>query len=181
MTEAIDDTIVKVESLYRSLTGREVPELKNPHAPIPAESDPIEHVQEAMDRLAQLLADGGTSQRPNANPAAQNWIPTLSLWESAEEVLVAIDLPGVKRQGLELTVQGNLLMVSGRRTPAEANGTKFSLVRAENATGTFRRAIPLPGQMKTEQATATLQEGVLTVRIPREVVTQTAPRPVPIA
>ncbi len=179
MTE-IDDTIVKVESLYRSLTGHEAPEITKPHAPIPAESDPIQHVQEQMDRLTLLLSTPSVpSSSINAQPQA--WVPAVNLWETQEELLVHVDLPGIKRQNLELNTQGNVLIISGRRTPPEQNGSKLSLLRAETPTGLFRRAIPLPGTVRTEQATATLVDGVLTVRIPREAQQQQQPRAVPIS
>jgi len=182
MTE-IEDTIGKVENLYRSLTGQEAPELKAPFAPIPAERDPVEHVQEQIERLNQLLgqASGQESTRTQA------WVPAVSLWESTDEILVSIDLPGVNRQGLEVSVQGsaqgNAIILTGRRgPPGQANGTKLLLLRAEHPIGVVRRVIPLPFNVRTEQMTATLQDGVLTVRVPRQPqATASSARTIPIA
>jgi len=170
MTE-IDDTIGKVENLYQSLTGREAPELKAPFAPIPAERDPVEHVQEQIERLNQIL--GAASGQPSVQPQA--WTPLVSLWESPEEILLSIDLPGVSRQGLEVSIhgspQGNVIIVTGRRGPpggANNNNSKLVLLRAEHPIGVLRRVIPLPLNVKTEQISSTFQDGVLTIRAPRQ-------------
>jgi HSP20 family protein len=182
MTE-IDDTIGKVENLYRSLTGQEAPELKAPFAPIPAERDPVEHVQEQMERLNQLL--GAASGQPNTQP--QSWQPVLSLWETSEELLLSIDLPGVTRQNIEVNIQAtpqaNVLIVTGRRVAPTTtnNGGKLAPLRVEHPIGVLRRVIPLPLTAKTEQITSTLQDGVLLVRIPRQPQpTASSPRSIPI-
>ncbi|WP_394822436.1 Hsp20/alpha crystallin family protein [Pendulispora albinea] len=172
MTE-IDETIGKVENLYRSLTGQEAPELKAPFAPIPAERDPVEHVQEQIERLNQIL--GVATGQPTAQPQA--WTPLVSLWESPEELLLSVDLPGVNRQGLEVSIQGtpqgNVIIVTGRRGPPQAggattNGNKLVLLRAEHPIGILRRVIPLPLNVKTDQIASTFQDGVLTIRAPRQ-------------
>jgi len=179
----IDDTIGKVENLYRSLTGQEAPELKAPFAPIPAERDPVDHVQEQMERLNQLL--GTASGQPNAQQP-QGWTPVVSVWETNEELLLSIDLPGVNRQAIEVNIQGtpqgNVLIVTGRRQPpTTSNGSKLVALRVEHAIGVLRRVIPLPLTAKTEQITSTLQDGVLLVRIPRQAqATQSNARPIPI-
>jgi len=180
----IDDTIGKVENLYRSLTGQEAPELKAAFAPIPAERDPVEHVQEQIEKLNQLL--GAASGQPNAQP--QGWTPLVSVWEQGDELLLSIDLPGVNRQGLEVnlqgTPQGNVIIVAGRRSAPKATtgGAKLVPLRVEHAIGVLRRVIPLPLNVKAEQITSTFQDGVLTIRIPRQPQATTSnARSIPVA
>ncbi|WP_394837334.1 Hsp20/alpha crystallin family protein [Pendulispora rubella] len=185
MTE-IEDTIGKVENLYRSLTGQEAPELKAPFAPIPAERDPVEHVQEQMERLNHLLGTASGQPTAQQQQQPQGWTPLLSLWETNEELLLAIDLPGVNRQGVEVNIQGtpqgSVLIVTGRRQPPTTNnGGKLVPLRVEHPIGVLRRVIPLPLTAKTEQITSTLQDGVLLVRIPRQPqATASNARPIPI-
>ena len=166
----------KVENLYRAVTGRDVPESKAPHAPIPAERDPVEHVQEQMDRLTQLLSTTGSP-----SVVQSTWIPPMSVWESPEETLVCLDLPGVTRQGLEVNVQANVIVVTGRRQPPQATGpTKLELRRAEQPMGVFRRMVPMPPQARPEQMTAALSDGALTLRIPRDPQATQSVRNVPV-
>jgi HSP20 family protein len=159
MMTDFDDAIGKVETLYRTLTGHEPPNSEATYAPIPAERDPALHVQEQMERLTRLL--GGTGRQA----FTAQWAPPVSLWESRDELLICVDLPAVPRDQLEVGLQGNNLVVSGRRTPP--GGEELRLVRAEHGIGPFRRVIPLPVTARTEQMNAWLKDGVLSIRIPR--------------
>jgi HSP20 family protein len=162
----IDDAIGKVETLYRTLTGREAPQVDVPYAPIPAEHDPAQHVQEHMDLLVRLL--GGPAREPALATAI--WTPTMSVWEGPNELLLCIDLPGVTRDQLEVGLQESLVVVTGRRIPPDAT-TDASRLRprsTEQAFGTFRRVIPLPPTVQRDQMTAWLKDGVLWLRIPNE-------------
>lgn len=165
-TTEIEDAIGKVENLFRAITGRDLPEQTAAYAPIPAERDPVQHVQEQMDRLMQLL---GTSNRPEIVPTT--FTPPMSVWESGEELLLSVDLPGVARQNLEVSVQGNVVIVVGRRLPPTSNVTS-NVQRPrllEHPMGMFRRAVTLPVGARLDQLTASLKDGVLTLRVPREV------------
>lgn len=162
MMNDFDDAIGKVEALYRTLTGHEPPAADVPYAPIPAERDPAHHVQEQMDRLTRLL--GATS--PREAFAATAWTPAVSLWESRDELLVCIDLPGVPREQVEVGLHGGAIVVTGRRTPPNG-GEEMRLVSSEHGVGSFRRVVPLPPTARTEQMSAWLKDGVLSLRIPR--------------
>jgi HSP20 family protein len=158
MTE-IDDAIGQVSHLYHALTGKEIPVTDVPYAPIPAEKDPVVHVQEQMDRLLGILAG------PRPAPATP-WAPPLTMYESQDEFVVAIDVPGMSRDRVQVSVQGNVLIVSGARTPSAADGQRVRHI--EPRYGTFRRTLPLPPGLRNQEMSATLREGVLEVRIPRD-------------
>lgn len=52
----VDDTIGQVSRLYRAITGRDAPLSDSPYALIPAEKDPVQHVEEQLNRLLDVLA-----------------------------------------------------------------------------------------------------------------------------
>src|SRR5438093_373061 len=90
-TETIDGTIGQIESLYRTLTGREAPPAsEQPYATMPPERSPEEHVEEQLDRLAECLADFSGRSSPLAR-----WTPPIAVWQGANELLICIDLPGL--------------------------------------------------------------------------------------
>ena len=155
-----DDAIGKVNHLYRTVTGRDMPVTETPYAPIPAERDPVVHVQEQMDRLIGLL--GPTSTTRNQVP----WSPPIAIYESGSEVVVSIDVPGCSRDRVGVHVESGALVISGKRTPAPADGE--TLRHAEVRFGDFRRVVPLPFGLRTAEMTARLEGGVLEVRIPRD-------------
>ena len=156
----LDEAIGKVSSLYRAVTGRDMPPSDAPYAPIPAEKDPVQHVQEQMDRLLGLL-DGGT-----ASATATTWAPPITIHESPAEFVVDIDVPGTTRDQVEVHLESGMLVVSGQRAPAPANGE--TMRHAEVRLGAFRRAIPIPAGLCTTDMTARIENGVLEVRIPRD-------------
>jgi HSP20 family protein len=155
-----EDAIGKVSHLYRTVTGRDMPVTETPYAPIPAERDPVQHVQEQMDRLIGLLGPGNTPR------TAMPWSPPIAIYESPSEVVVAIDVPGTSRDRVGVHVESGALVVTGKRAPSPANGE--TLRHAEVRFGDFRRVVPLPFGLRTAEMTARLDGGVLEVRIPRD-------------
>jgi len=162
----IDETIGRVERLYERVTGRQAPAGERVYAPIPAERDPAEHVEECMDRL--LLALGQTSP---AEVLAAEWTPPLTVWESDREVLLCLDLPGVQREQVEVTTRANELVITGSR-PAPTAGGAFQLRSAERPLGRFRRTVLLPAGTRGEPPAARLRDGVLEIRLQKENYTQ---------
>ena len=156
----LDEAIAQVSQLYRAVTGRDMPMSEAPYAPIPAERDPVQHVQEQIDHLAAML------NGPSVPMSAPPWAPPIAIYESAHEVIVAIDVPGMTRDRMDVHLEAGLLVISGVRAPTPVDGQ--SLRHAEARFGTFRRVVPLPPGLRTTEMTARLDRGVLEVRIPRD-------------
>jgi HSP20 family protein len=160
-TTGIDEAIERMERLYRAVTGRDVPAAEAAYAPIPAEKDPAQHVEERLNQLLRIL--GG--ERPGTG-AAPSWTPPISAWETDSELVLSVDLPGVKREQVEVTIQGNLLTVSGQRSSPAGNGARLRL--SESAVGAFRRAVLLSGVVRGAEPRAEMKDGILEIRIPKE-------------
>jgi HSP20 family protein len=158
----IDETIANVENLYRTVTGRTPPHADRPYAPIPAEKDPGQHVEEQLNRLSKLLGAAGFDGR-----TATAWTPRMSVWESDEEILVCLEVPGVTRDDLKVTTRGNLINVTGlRRAPRERED--YRLFVSEEPAGEFRRTLLVPGGVAAGEPRAELKDGVLEITVRRE-------------
>jgi HSP20 family protein len=155
----IDDTIGQVTHLYRAITGQDVPVSNTPYAPIPDEKDPAQHVEEQLNRLRDVLTStvGRVSTRP--------WAPAVSVYETPVELLVTIDVPGTTRDAVEVRTERGLLVISGQRPSPLGNST---IRHAESCFGPFRRVIPLPPGLRTDDMKAHVESGVLHVQIPRD-------------
>jgi HSP20 family protein len=158
--QGIDRAIGQMEQLYRIVTGREVPPPQSVYAPIPAERDPGEHLDEQVDRLLHLLEERGVTDLQI--PA---WSPPVSVWESEKEIVVRLDLPGIPRDQVALTFENGALHVRGYRPPPVEAGLRFQ--QGEAPVGPFRRMLLLTHVGRTGDPTARLRDGVLEVRIPR--------------
>ena len=162
----IEETIPQIERLYRTLTGKDVPPpTEAPYAAIPPEKNPTRHIEEQLDRLLGMLA------QPISPAAFRPWTPPMTALEGTHELLLCLEIAGVPRAAIEVTVNQNVLLVSGRRPGFEANGTdggaEVKVRFSERPTGLFQRTIALPLGSLTEQMTAVLKDGVLEIRIPR--------------
>jgi len=164
-TEPIDNAIDQVERLFRSVTGRDTPPVGDqPYATIPPEKNPEEHVQEQIDLLMEKLAE--LSGSPGVG---SQWTPPVSLWEGKTEVVVTLDIPGVTREAVQVTVNRGLLEITGaRQVRAPEEEEPYSLKYLEHPFGKFRRTLPLPLGAHTEGLEARVQDGVLEIRIPRD-------------
>lgn len=162
----IDEAIGHVENLYTAVTGQPVPKRDTPYAPIPPEVDPAAHVRLEVERLIAAL-QGIRPPQATAPSIPQPWTPAVSLFESPNDVLVCVDLPGVSREGMSVTIDHGVLVIEGQRALNQRREGEPPRVVAEQPFGPFRRTVLLPSGLKTSDLNAQLKDGVLEVRIPR--------------
>jgi HSP20 family protein len=100
----------------------------------------------------------------NSSSAAA-WSPHTDLREDAEQYVLYMDVPGVPRDAIELTLEDGVLSVSGerRRDAHAANGYR----RTERASGRFRRQFALPDAGAADQVSARADHGVLEIIVPK--------------
>ncbi len=101
----------------------------------------------------------------------------MDLVETKDDFVLRADLPGMGDDDVSIEVENNVLTISGERK-AEHEERHEGYYRVERATGSFARSLSLPEGIDPESVTATFDNGVLTVRIPKPV--QAKPRRVKI-
>ena len=92
------------------------------------------------------------------------WAPALDVYQGEGEIVVLVEVPGVDRDDLELTVSGEYLTVSGSKSRGGEEGELFR--RMERNTGSFERSVRIPNVVDASRASASLQDGVLRVLLP---------------
>lgn len=86
--------------------------------------------------------------------------------ETAKDILVRVELPGLEKEDCRVTIEGNMLYMSGeKRIEREAGDSTYHVM--ERAYGSFQRTIPLPRNVDAGRAEASYRNGVLTVRVPK--------------
>jgi HSP20 family protein len=120
-------------------------------------------LKQAMDRLFE---DSFVSpSKLFAGTDGEAFVP-VDMYETEKDVVVKMSLPGVSPDDVDITVQGDVLTVKGE-TKEEKKEEKKGYIFQERRYGSFSRAVTLPEGLKTGEAEATLENGVLTLRIPR--------------
>jgi HSP20 family protein len=183
MQASIDETIQRIDRLYESLTGQTAPVARYGYAPIPPEADATKHVEEQLSRLLAMVQ--GETAPVRAAPVEPEWRPACSIRNDASNLLIELDLPGVRKQDIDVSVVRDTVTVSGRRplptmeAPAPTS-TRFRM--SERPFGPFQRTIVLPDGAEPDKLEAAIVHGVLALRVPltRSTETETAKQPIPI-
>jgi HSP20 family protein len=99
-------------------------------------------------------------------PAAAGVFPPVNVFRTSEgDVVIRAELPGVKPEDFNVTAEGRRVTISGERKPESPADVTYH--RRERPTGKFSRSFQLPEDLDLEHATATLSQGVMTLRAPR--------------
>jgi len=101
--------------------------------------------------------------------------PATDIIETADAVVLKLDMPGVLKENVDLTVDKDMLTIVGKAQPEETG----EAVYRETYVGDYRRQFTLTTDVDTGKIAATMTHGVLTVRIPKA--EQTKPRKIKIA
>jgi HSP20 family protein len=117
------------------------------------------------DELDRLV-DTSFAALTRSSQSAAAWSPALEVYEDKENFVVHADLPGFKREDVEVSLHDGTLTLSGERK-AEPRRADAEVYRAERYIGRFLRAVGLPATVATEKVKASYSDGVLTVTLPK--------------
>lgn len=112
------------------------------------------------------------------NMSNRGWTPAVDIRETEDAYEVTAELPGMKKDEVEITLENNLLRLSGERS-FEKDTSKESYHRMERVYGSFSRAFSLPQRVDSEKVTAAFADGILTVTVPKA--DEAKPRKIDIA
>jgi HSP20 family protein len=125
--------------------------------------------ERAQNQLDMLFAHalGLHGQWQNATGASTPaWAPALDISEGKDAYLVTVELPGVKLDDLEITLEGGLLTIRGERQfTSESSEEQYH--RVERSSGAFRRSITLPAHVMADAVEASMEDGVLRILVPK--------------
>jgi HSP20 family protein len=96
--------------------------------------------------------------------AEQFVTPVASVVEDGDAYLLKVEMPGVNKEGLEISVENNELTITGRRDLAQIEGT---LIHRESRTEDFRRFFELDPSIDTSKISARIDQGFLTLTLPK--------------
>jgi HSP20 family protein len=125
-----------------------------------------------MDRMMDSFFERGfgSLSRDVATEGWQSgsfWTPRLDVQQRNDAIVVRADLPGARKEDVQIEVEGDTLVISGeRRAEHEEGGEEQGYQMVERTYGSFYRAVPLPPGANSEQIKAEMRDGVLTITLP---------------
>ena len=99
---------------------------------------------------------------------AGNWIPAVNVEESADELLLTAELPGMPEEDVNVNIENNILTIRGEKREAHEetdDGGRYHV--SERRYGSFHRRFTLPWSVDAEAIRADFEDGLLTVRLPK--------------
>jgi HSP20 family protein len=126
--------------------------------------NPLQDLMVLQDRMNRLFEDATQRRQSGTDDEFESadWTPAADIYETDSGYLIAMDLPGIDREALEIDVDDSRLVVKGTRTIAESKQH-----RAERPRGKFLRTFSVPGSVNQALIGAEFKDGVLHIRLPK--------------
>lgn len=127
--------------------------------------NPLQDLMVLQDRMNRLFEDA-TQRRSQSSGEDEferaDWTPAADIYETETGFLIALDLPGIKRDALEIDIDDNRLIVKGVRVVDDTRTR-----RTERPRGKFVRAFAVPASVDQAKIGAEYKDGVLQIRLPK--------------
>jgi HSP20 family protein len=127
---------------------------------------PTGESRELADDIRELFDDLARSLQHEQRAYSGECHPTLDVLETDAGVAIVVDVPGVPRDALRVVFRTGVVIVAGEKAPAPA-GAQQSYHLVEREFGRFARAVRVSGAFDIERARASLQDGELTIFLPK--------------
>jgi HSP20 family protein len=94
------------------------------------------------------------------------WTPAFDVYEEKDNFVVKAELPGMKKEDINVSLHDGTLIISGERK-GETKGEEAEVYRSERYFGKFQRAVALPATVATDKVNAEYKDGILTITLPK--------------
>jgi HSP20 family protein len=132
-----------------------------PQADFTTALERLASMRDEMDRVFDSTF--GSNFRPLGT--LSGWTPPVDVYQDKDQFTVVAELPGLKKEEIEISLNGDTLTISGERKPQEKEGGPG--FRRERFFGKFQRSLTLPSLIDGEKVKATYKDGVLEVVLPK--------------
>ena len=133
-----------------------------PHLWSGSPTDQLTSLRDEINRLFELPFGEWNRESELFN----GWTPALDLYEDKDNITVKTELPGMKREDIEISYHDGALTISGERKIQE-RPDDTETYRSERFLGRFHRTLTLPKPVQTDKAKATYKDGILTIVLPK--------------
>jgi HSP20 family protein len=127
--------------------------------------DPFRELTDIQAEINRAF-DAYFGVHPRTAAAERAWAPPVDVYETRDDLVVAVELPGVLEKDIHLSMSGDVLSLRGQRgIAAEAREENYH--RIERWSGTFERHVQLPIPVQADRIRASYKDGVLEIRLPK--------------
>lgn len=122
----------------------------------------LNDLRDELDSLFQMpfWSNGGRQSQ-----LFSGWAPALDIYQNNDNVVALVELPGMRKEDIEISLHDGMLTISGERKSEQKEGETAE--RSERFVGKFRRSITLPTRVDATKVSATYKDGILSVTLPK--------------
>ncbi len=130
--------------------------------------EPLHELDELQNRLSTLFGRAPVKKSEGGQEAMRvaQWAPLVDISEDEKEYLIKAELPEVKKDEVKVSVQNDVLSITGERK-YENEEQKKTIHRVERAYGSFARIFTVPEDADAEHVSAEFRDGILQVHLPK--------------
>lgn len=131
---------------------------------LPAFPSDVLNIQREINRMFNDFFRSGWGEDSSLVPTA--WSPATDIIEEGDAFVVKVELPGLSKQDVRITIENGTLTVRGEKKQEKESKTS-SYHRVERSYGAFQRSFALPATVTAEKVDASFADGILTVKLPK--------------
>jgi len=124
--------------------------------------DPFEQLSQLRNEVSRLF----DSPFGTLTQGFNEWAPAVDLYEDKDNVIVKAELPGMKKEDIDVSLHDGTLTISGERK-LEEEKTEGETYRSERFYGRFQRSVLLPTAVLPDKVNAAYKDGILTITLPK--------------
>jgi HSP20 family protein len=128
--------------------------------------DPFRDLHSLQDEVNRLFSTNLSRAFGEEGIARGAWNPSVDIYENKDQIVLEAELPGMKREDFDLSIENNVITLRGERR-FEKKDESDNYHRVERAYGSFTRSFTLPQTVQAESVTAEYRNGVLRVVMPK--------------
>lgn len=125
----------------------------------------LESIQNEMNRMFNFSLGRYFDQ--DSTLLGSHWAPAIDVFDSQDSILVKAEIPGLKKDEIDVSIQDNTLIIKGEKKQ-ENEVKEGNYCKTERYYGSFYRAVALPSSVDTEKTTANYKEGVLELTLTKK-------------
>ncbi|MGA9121664.1 MAG: Hsp20/alpha crystallin family protein [Bacteroidota bacterium] len=130
---------------------------------LPAFPSDILGMQKEINRMFEEFFRG---EEDDLGLPSSSWRPAVDIVEKDGEYLAKVEIPGVNKDDVKVSLMENVLTIRGEKTQ-EKKEESTNYHHIERFSGSFQRSFELPGRVKTDKIDAEYKDGILTIRLPK--------------
>ena len=119
-------------------------------------------LRDEMNSLFELPMTGNLARQAQL---FSGWTPALDLYQNNDNVVAVVELPGMRKEDIDISLHDGMLTIAGERQSSSGEGENAE--RTERFSGKFRRSITLPTRVDAGKVSASYKDGILTVTLPK--------------